>query len=64
MSIRIDDLIKNENLLNTKVGSWDGWFIAKPLNKPSVFKRIRNAYRVLTNKSFAVHFYEDECYKR
>lgn len=35
-------------------------FLAKPLNKKSFKERVKDAYRILRNKSFAVHYKEDE----
>ena len=36
------------------------WYIAKPLNYPSLRDRVKDAQRVLNGKSIAVHYKEDE----
>ena len=36
------------------------WVLAKPLNKTSLKNRFKDAWRIITNKSFAVHYFEDD----
>ena len=39
------------------------WYIAKPLSYPSILSllsRLRDAIRIITGKSIAVHYKEDE----
>lgn len=36
------------------------WALAKPLNKNSILNRLNDAWRIITNKSFAVHYFEDD----
>lgn len=59
MSILIDDLFKSCNgKSNIYIGN-NEWRFKKPKVKSNIFNRIKDAYRVLTNKSFAVHYYEN-----
>ena len=59
MSILIDKVVNSTYRCKTK--SYDGkWYISKPLNKLPLKDRIKDAIRVLTNKSFACHYYEDD----
>ena len=64
MSDLIDDLVK----LRTCNQEFNGqWYIAKPcefFGFSTIIKRIRDAWRVLTGKSRAYHFYEDLLSKR
>jgi hypothetical protein len=59
MSILIDVFDK---LNSTNKCEHDGrWYIAKPCDfKPHIKIRIKDAFRVLTGKSRAYHFKEDE----
>lgn len=36
------------------------WALAKPLNKPSLKDRLKDAWRIIQNRSFAVHYFEDD----
>jgi hypothetical protein len=61
MSTLIDKLV--EDYTKEHTGAYkkinDIWYIAKPINVFS-FKRIKDALRVLTGKSQAYHYMEDE----
>ena len=35
------------------------WYFAKPLNPFRLIPRIKDAWRIISGKSVAVHFYED-----
>ena len=66
MSILIDKLLSDKkDYQTTNNGELNGgWFIAKPLS-PSLFckeiiRRLKDAYRIITGRSFAVHYREDE----
>jgi len=62
-NILIDELFHILNA-NTEHSNFNGmWFISKPVLGFGIFKfrrRLKVAWRVLTGKSFAVHFKEDE----
>ena len=55
MSMLID-CVSNENqaLIEGR------WYIAKPLPYLSILSRLRDAIRIITGKSIAVHYKEDE----
>lgn len=64
MSTLIDDLLELKNCNQEFEGKW---YIAKPFEFYgflTFLNRIRDAYRVLTGKSRAYHFYEDELAER
>lgn len=64
MSILIDWLVsKNNPGNNTSACINNKWYIAKPIGYLSLKERLKDAFRILTNKSFAVHFKEDEIKK-
>jgi hypothetical protein len=57
MSTLIDNLI-NQTGVNQQVGHY--WYIAKPYEGFYLKKRIKDAWRILTGKSRAYHYKEDE----
>lgn len=70
MSILIDEFItktKESNItegINLGDGAGTKWYIAKPL-QPSLtpkklLERIQDAWRIITGRSFAVHYMRDE----
>lgn len=64
MSVLIDKLIRSNTTTNITRANhkFDGcvWAIAKPLNKLPILTRIKDAFRILNNKSFAVHYFADD----
>lgn len=60
MSKLIDNLI-NDKQEQIEIGN--KWFIAKPLNKPTICQRIVDSIKVLSGKSRAFHYKEDELTK-
>lgn len=36
------------------------WVLTKPCNKPTLKARLKDAWRIITHKSFAVHYFEDD----
>ena len=70
MSILIDEFItktKESNItegIDLVDGAGTKWYIAKPLSKSltpkDIWLRIQDAWRVITGKSFAVHYMKDE----
>lgn len=66
MSILIDDLVKKQYNFNDFVKYEDDWYIAKPIQPNFIkilFKRLKDAFRVIMGQSFAVHYKEDEIKK-
>lgn len=65
MSILIDKLIdQKQSNYNTTTLINNRWYIAKPIGYYLSFKqRLKDAVRILNNKSIAVHFKEDEIKK-
>lgn len=60
MSILIDELVK---LTNCNKQYFEGWYVAKPYESTgflAFLRRARDAWRVLTGRSRAYHFYQDE----
>lgn len=57
MSILIDDL-KEQFSCHQYIT--DKWYVAKPLNRNSLLYRLKDAWKILTNKAIAVHYKEDE----
>jgi len=57
MSILLDKLLEME--FDSKILVNGGKYIAKPMNKDFLIIRIKDAYKVLTGKAFAVHYLED-----
>ena len=64
MSILIDKLIRSHITTNLTRANhkFDGcvWAIDKSLNKLPILTRIKDAFRILNNKSFAVHYFADD----
>ena len=63
MSILLDELLKEADASTTSQGKYVKWYIAKPLPFYSLktrFQRIKDGFRVMNGKSFAVHYKEDE----
>ena len=64
MSILIDDFIKDREEGKVTTLHKGNWYIAKPLSGGGsirrFFKRCKDALRIITGKSFAVHYKEDE----
>lgn len=61
MSILIDNLVKVKHEITVQIN--DNWYIAKPLPLRIIqqkYRDLKDAIRVLTGKSFAVHYKEDE----
>lgn len=63
MSLLIDHVnSKYRDDIQTEING--GWYRTKPLGPSTtlnmIWNRIVDAYRVLTNKSIAIHFKEDE----
>ena len=62
MSNLLDDLVKN--CVKTDICIDGKWYIAKPLSKSltqkDIWLRIQDAWRVITGRSFAVHYMKDE----
>lgn len=57
MSILIDNLKEQFNT-NKEI---DGkWYVAKCFSNDSLLYRLKDAWKILTNKAFAVHYKEDE----
>lgn len=56
MSVLIDDLVKNADL--EEVGGT--WYVAKPLNKVSIWQRIKDCTQVLHGNARVFHYFEDE----
>lgn len=63
MSILIDEMIEGE-MNGAQTQHIDGrWYVSKGLRLftyKTIFRRIKDAYRVLVGKSIAVHYKEDE----
>jgi len=64
MSILIDKLIDNNTTgpragINNENGT-SSWVIAKNIELFNLWGRIKDAWRILTGKSRAYHFYEDD----
>ena len=65
-SILIDELIKSDHCqvgITDEKTKKEKWYIAKPLKSGSILSklmRVYSAWLVLTGKSFAVHYKEDE----
>lgn len=57
MSILIDHFLREAVLHNIEVNG--RWWIAKPIEKRSLKSKIKDCYRILTESSFACHYYED-----
>lgn len=57
MSILIDSLI---SISNTQVQVGNEWYIAKPLNKPSLWQMVKDAKNVFYGNASAYHYFEDE----
>lgn len=57
MSILIDDLL-NQTGVAQQFGNY--WYIAKPYEGFYLKQRIKDAWRVLTGKSRAYHYMEDQ----
>lgn len=57
MSILIDDL-KMQFSCHQEINS--KWYIAKPLGSNSLLYRLKDAWKIFTNKAIAVHYKEDE----
>lgn len=63
-SILIEKLLANVATNGTQVEiKPHGWFYAKPIDNTPWWRRIVVAWRVLTGKSFAVHYKEDEIWQ-
>jgi hypothetical protein len=63
MSILLDKLLKEADVSTTAQEKNLKWYIAKPLPFYSLktkLKRIKDGLRVVSGKSFAVHYKEDE----
>jgi hypothetical protein len=64
MSDLIDALLKNTTLTNTATQGRDGrWYIAQPIPAPWNWEwrqRVRDAWRVLTGRSQAWHYKDQE----
>ena len=70
MSILIDEFItktKESNItegIDLADGAGTKWYIAKPLTGPVCLRklcaRFQDAWRIITGKSFAVHYMRDE----
>jgi len=63
MSILIDELVKRDIVKHTQEEIQGGWYIAKPLpcfNFFDIFRRIRDACRVLRGSAKAYHYKRDE----
>jgi len=58
MSKLIDDILSYH--LCKYTDSKGNWWIARPLNKKPIKKRIIDAFRVLRGRSFACHYKQDE----
>lgn len=56
MSILIDELIKDNEMVEIN----GTWYIARPLNKPGLIQRIKDALWVLYGNARAYHYFEDE----
>lgn len=61
MAVLIDKIIKEKRINNKTVEINKEHFIAKPMPYYSwkIWKRIKDAYLVLTNKAFAVQYAKD-----
>lgn len=57
MSTLIDDLKEQFNTNKEVEGKW---YVAKCLGSYSLLYRLKDAWKVLTKKAFAVHYKEDE----
>lgn len=57
MSILIDDLKEQFTCHQYIAGKW---YVAKPLGNKSLLYRLKDAWKILTNKAIAVHYKEDE----
>ena len=63
MSILIDKLLKEANTNITAQAKDLKWYLAKPVPFKSLkttLKRIKDGFRVINGKSFAVHYKVDE----
>lgn len=58
MSRLIDEICRSD--CKEYIDRDGNWWIAKPLNKAPLKKRINDAIRVLRGKSFACHYKQDE----
>jgi len=62
MSILIDQLLRDS--VNTMAEVDGKWYIAKSLEYPSLFHRLKEAFRVIRGKSRTYHYKQDEKVKR
>ena len=63
MSILIDNLLKKENTFSSFKRVDSMFYMAKPIpfySYKTVLNRIKDGFRVMTGRSFAVHYKEDE----
>ena len=63
MSILLDKLLKEMDTSNMAQSNDLKWYIAKPIPFYSLktkIQRIKDGFRVMIGKSFAVHYKEDE----
>ncbi len=63
MSILLDKLLKEADTSTTAQAKDLKWYISKPLPFYSLttkLQRIKDGFRVMNGKSFAVHYKEDE----
>ena len=59
MSILIDKL--TDNIGEDPMSEHDGkWYIAKPLSYPSLFNRLKEAWKVVRGKAQTFHYKRDE----
>lgn len=58
MSKLIDIICRSDSPIYTDENG--DWWIAKPSGKKPLMRRIKDACRVLTGKSFACHYKQDE----
>lgn len=57
MSVLIDNLKEQfscHQYINNK------WYVVKPLGSNSLLYRLKDAWKIITNKAIAVHYKEDE----
>ncbi len=63
MSILLDKLIKETDASTTTQGKDLRWYITKPqpfYSLKTKLQRMKDGFRVMNGKSFAVHYKEDE----
>lgn len=58
MSTLIDEICRSDSPTYTDKNG--NWWIAKPVRKKPFDARLKDAIRVLTGKSFACHYKQDE----